>query len=215
MGAKTWMLVHAEGDAREALSRGAALDRVASEALARRLFADEALMPIDDGSLCWTAPPDDEIVVGCFPGVAVIAAKEFGLDRPSRLPARFLAERGTTTLHAMHSVVDWFAYAVWSNGRLLRSLSVSPDDGVIEDLGERQPFELPFWAGECPVGDPGDEDSAYPLPFHPLELGEEALAACFGYQIEGPRTDLDPEAVPLLRLRRVRTPWWGGLLGRR
>jgi hypothetical protein len=26
-------------------------------------------------------------------------------------------------LHAMHSVVDWLAFAVWEDGRLLRSLS--------------------------------------------------------------------------------------------
>ncbi|MGW3628080.1 DUF6928 family protein, partial [Streptomyces sp. NPDC000880] len=29
----------------------------------------------------------------------------------------------------MHSVVDWLAFAVWEDGRLIRSLSLSPDDG--------------------------------------------------------------------------------------
>lgn len=36
-------------------------------------------------------------------------------------------------LHAMHSVVDWFAFAVWGpDGKLRRALSVSPANGVIE-----------------------------------------------------------------------------------
>jgi hypothetical protein len=39
----------------------------------------------------------------------------------------------------------------------------------------------------------------YPLPFHPLALGEEALRALFGFVIEGrpDPADLDPEEVPL------------------
>ncbi|WP_439145646.1 DUF6928 family protein [Streptomyces canus] len=33
----------------------------------------------------------------------------------------------------MHSVVGWFAFAAWGDGRLLRSLSLSPDSGIIEN----------------------------------------------------------------------------------
>jgi hypothetical protein len=35
----------------------------------------------------------------------------------------------------MHSVVDWFAYAVWIDGQLRRSLSLSPDSGIMEIVG--------------------------------------------------------------------------------
>lgn len=210
MGAKTWMLVYAESDARTALAARPALDRGASAAEAARLFPKDKLEALADGSLAWTNPPDKELNIGCFEGVTVVAAKEFGIDHPSKLDRRFLehAQGRTVCLHAMHSVVDWFAFAVWRNGVLVRSLSLSPDSGILEDLGERLPFELPYWAGQHAAVDPDDEDEAspYPFPFHPLELGEAALAALFGYQLEGfvDPALLDPEQVPLLRFKRKR-----------
>ena len=189
------------------------LDRQASAALARQLFPDAPLTPLDDGNLAWTNPTDDEIVVGCFQGVTIVAAMEFALDYPSTLPQRFRdSARGNTVhLHAMHSVVDWFAFAVWQNGQLQRSLSVSPDSGVMEDLGARLPFEVPFWAGQHPAIDPDDaedEENTYPVPFHPLELGEAALGALFGYQLEGliDATLFEPQDVPLLRFSRAKSP---------
>jgi hypothetical protein len=122
------------------------------------------------------------------------------LDKPSQLPERFLeaAQGRTVYLHAMHSAVDWFAYAIWERGRLVRSLSLSPDSGVIEDLGERRAFEEPYWSGQHPL----DED--YPLPFHPLDLGEAALLDLFGYQIEGyvDAFQFQPEEIPLAAFQR-------------
>jgi uncharacterized protein DUF6928 len=75
----------------------------------------------------------------------------------------------------MHSVVDWAAFALWEDTRLVRSLSVSPDTGVIESIGA-------------------------PLPFGPLGLGEEALRALFGFVYEGERRpgDLDPSGITLV-----------------
>jgi len=210
MGAKTWMLVYADRNAREALRERPLLDREATLTFARTLFPGETLEPLDDGDLSYTCPPDNELCAACFPGVSVLAAKEFGGDYPSKLPPRFITagRSGTTYLHAMHSVVDWFAYAQWSNGELVRSLSLSPDNGVMEDIGPRLPFEEPYWSGQHPaVGD--DEKESYPFPFHPLELGEAALAEMFGYQLEGmiDATLLEPETVPLVRYRRSRSRW--------
>lgn len=93
----------------------------------------------------------------------------------------------------MHSVTDTFAYAIWENGSLVRSLALSPDDGIVENIGDPLPFEAPYWTGEHPAGD------RYPLPFHPLDLGEVALRALFGFILEGrPQpTDIDPESVKL------------------
>lgn len=219
MGAKTWMLVISEGDARERLRASHVLDRDRSLALARGLFPGETLSPLADGSLGMTCPRDDELVAGCLPGLSVLAAREFGLDRPSELPARFLAaaKGRTACLHAMHSVVDWFAYAVWENGRLRRSLSLSPDSGVLEDIGERLPFEHPFWAGEHPAVDPGEDASGYPFVFHPLALAEAALGERFGYSLEGfvDGGMIDPFQVPLMRFRRAAKPrpWWRRLTG--
>jgi hypothetical protein len=208
MGAKTWMLVYSNGPARTILKAAPVLDRAATLAFAQQLFPADKLTEIEDGSLSYTNPPDDELVVGCFPGLSVIAAAEFGIDYPSQLPAEFVARgRGQTlTLHAMHSVVDWFAYAIWQDGKLQRALSLSPDSGILEDIGPKLPFEAPYWAGEHPAIDPEDEDeeNPYPFVFHPLELGEAALLDCFGYQIEGfvDPEHLEPEDVVLMRFRR-------------
>ncbi|MFB7945852.1 hypothetical protein ACFC6L_13125 [Kitasatospora phosalacinea] len=129
----------------------------------------------------------------------VLCDRRFVLDRPSQLPAGLLASGPgrRTVLHAMHSVVDRLAFAVREDGRLVRSLSVSPDGGVVEDIGDRLPFELPYWAGEHPV-EPWPEDGGdrpYPLPFHPLELGEDALHALFGFNVEGHPADVDEVAM--------------------
>lgn len=209
MGAKTWMLVYADRDVREALKSHPPLDRDRTLELAKALFPKDRLMPIEDGELSYTNPSNDELVIGCFPGVSIVAAGEFGIDYPSTLPRPFLAAggNGTTYLHAMHSVVDWFAFAVWKDGQLVRSLSLAPDSGVLEDIGPRLPFEEPYWSGQHPATDGGED--AYPFPFHPLELGEAALASFFGYTIEGPvdPTQVDPESIPLLRYKRKRS-WW-------
>jgi hypothetical protein len=210
MGAKTWMLVYADGDAREALQRRPQIDRDATLSLTETLFPTERLELLGDGDLSHTCPPDNEICIGCFPGISIVAAKEFGIDYPSRLLPRFIkaGQGGTVTLHAMHSVVDWFAYARWTNGRLIRSLSLSPDSGVLEDIGPKLAFEEPYWSGGRPAVD-DEESDGYSFPFHPLALGEAALANLFGYQIEGMIDTqlLEPETIPLVRYVRLRSRW--------
>jgi hypothetical protein len=211
MGAKTWMLVYADTSARDALKNVPQLDRDATAKFAHELFPDETLEPLEDGDLIWACPRNKEICIGCFPGVSIVAAKEFGIDYPSEVPRRFIEAGGdgTITFHAMHSVVDWFAYAQWQNGTLIRSLSLSPDDGVKEDIGEKVAFEEPYWSGQHPAVDPEDEEDDYSLPFHPLELGEAALVEFFGYQLEGfidPNL-LEPEDITLMRFKRKR-PFW-------
>lgn len=211
MGARTWMLVYADEDARSGLAATPALDREQTLRFARRLFPGETLEPLGDGTLMDTSPPDNELYAGCFPGVSVISAREFGIDRPSALDRRYIEAggRGTVTLHAMHSVVDWFAFARWSDGKLVRSLSLSPDAGIMEDIGAKLPFEVPYWEGEHPAVDPEDDDHEYPFQFHPLELGEATLNALFGYQLEGAliSTLFDPDSIQLMRFRRARSRW--------
>ena len=209
MGAKTWMLVCTSAKVAEALRDSPQLDREGTLRLASRLFPKDQLEPIGEGDLSYTCPPDDELHIGCFPTVSILAAKEFGIDHPSKLPTSFISHGGSGTvyLHAMHSVVDWFAFAQWSDGQLIRSLSLSPDSGVLEDIGQRLPFEEPFWSGQHPVSHDGEDD--YPFPFHPLELGEAALKEFFGYQLEGIIDSglLQPESIPLIRYKRKRSRW--------
>ena len=211
MGAKTWMLVYANAKVAEALKGPPELDRDASLQLATKLFPKDKLELMGDGDLSYTCPPDDELRIACFPGVSILAAKEFGIDHPSKLPEPFITEgiHGAIYLHAMHSVVDWLAFAQWMNGKLVRSLSLSPDSGILEDIGQRLRFEEPFWSGQHPATE--DDEDAYPLPFHPLEMGEVALKEFFGYQLEGfiDAAPLQPESIPLLKYkRRSRWKFW-------
>lgn len=219
MGAKNWMVFYAEQDVARVLRERPTLDRDATDRLVERLFPDHAMTKLEDVSLLEGDPRDGKVHAAVWPGAAVVCAEEVGVDRPSTLDRRFIeAGAGRTTyLHAMHSVVDWCAFAVWEpDGRLRRALSLSPDDGVLENVGDPLAFEEPFWAGDRPDVEP-DEDDGDPdsFPFHPLELGEEALGALFGFVYEGPVSvdTVDPDEITLAAyaLKRPRR----GLFGRR
>jgi hypothetical protein len=212
MGAKTWMLVYADGSVPQQLRSHPELDRSASESIANRLFPKETLTRLEDGDLSFTSPPDNELLVGAFAGATILAAAEFAGDKPSALPSAFVEESRERSLylHAMHSVVDFFAYGVWQDRKLQRALSLSPDSGIIENIGVALPFEEPYWAGSHPAIDPAEADEIdYPFLFHPLDLGEAALAAMFGYHLEGPVEDglIKPESIPLARFRRSKARW--------
>jgi hypothetical protein len=198
MGAKTCLV--AQGDARRILAECPDLQESATASFVASLFPGARFGEPRAADLSYTFPSDKSVVAGCFPGLRIVVAAEVAIDRPSELPSRFIAERGTTVLHAMHSVVDWLAFAIWKDGVLIRSLSLAPDNGVIEDIGERLAFEKPYWDGEHPTTDPEEEPDDYPLPFHPLELGEEALREFFGFQLEGfvDATLLEPERIRML-----------------
>jgi hypothetical protein len=206
MGAKTWMIAYSDGNAGDALKARPQLDRVATRELAEKLFPSQRLQPAEDGCLVFTCPRNNQVYVGCFPLLSIVAASDFALDKPSELPVRYLdaANGRTVYLHAMHSVVDWFAFAVWKEGELVRSLSLSPDSGVIENIGPRMSFEDAYWAGAYPVETDGEP---YPLPFHPLDLGEAALLELFGYQLEGADSPIDPTEIPMSGFNR-RKQWW-------
>lgn len=201
MGAKTCLVVQSQGDARGILAECPELEEAATVSLVASLFPGAPFAASRATALWDTYVWDKSVVAGCFPGMQIVIAGEVAVDRPSELASRFIAERGTTILHAMHSVVDWFTFAVWQNGRLVRSLSISPEKGVIEDIGERLTFEKPYWDGAHPVGDPGEVADGYPLPFHPLDLGAAALPEFFGFQLEGivDPSLLAPERIRLLR----------------
>jgi Family of unknown function (DUF6928) len=141
------------------------------------------------------------------PCLEILCDCSVAVDNLSTLPARLIrVPNRRVVVHAMHSVVDWFALGVWDGGTLVGALSVSPGQGVIEDVGAHLPFEAPFWAGEHPVDEDGDEDgeNSYPVPFHPLELGEEALHAFLGFRLEGAPTEIDPFEVQMAGFRVVR-----------
>lgn len=129
MGAKTGLLVYADGAAPGLLKRVGRPDRERTAEMMRRLYpgweVDAAA-----GSDLWDAvyPPKGRAYEGSWPGVELICDQRVMIDLPSRLPDELVsAGRGRRmVLHAMHSVVDWLAFGVWENGRLVRSLSLSP-----------------------------------------------------------------------------------------
>ncbi|MFE9883388.1 DUF6928 family protein [Streptomyces sp. NPDC005784] len=134
----------------------------------------------------------------------VIGDQRVMIGSPPELPEHLVAASTgrRLVLHAMDSVVDWLAFAVWEDGRLVRSLSLSPDSGIIESIGEPLPFELPYWAGDRPadvITWPDEDEEPYPLPFHPLELGEDALRALCGFVREGlpEPDDIDTDNIRL------------------
>lgn len=201
MGAKCWIVVYADGPVPALLRAAGEPDEEATEALVARLHPGARLTELGYGDMLDHGnPPQREVWAAVHDGVALVCTSRVALDRPSEIdPSLVGAVPGRTTyVVAMHSVSDWFAYAVWSpTGELVRSLSLSPDDGIIEDLGERQAFEAPFWAGERA------EEDDYPLPFHPLDLAEEALGSLLGFVYEGfpPPDAVDVEDIDLVGFR--------------
>ena len=172
---KTALLASADGDIRPVLASATASELAEAEALVRRIHPGYLVESIGGGTLGDDPyPPDDITYATVLPGAELLCDGRVLLDRPSDLPEHLLALGAgrRIIMHCMHSVVDWLAFAIWEDGNLIRSLSLSPDSGIMENIGDPYEFELPYWAGEHPVEPP------YPLPFHPLVLGEERCAAC-------------------------------------
>lgn len=213
MGAKTGLLVYADDDVPGLLQQVGAADLEQTSVMMRRLYPSCEIEDTDGSDLYeGVYPPDGTAYAGSWPGVEIICDQRVMIDFPSQLPRHLVAASAgrRLVLHAMHSVVDWLAFAVWEDGRLIRSLSLSPDHGIIENIGEPLAFELPYWAGGRPadvIPWPGEEEEPYALPFHPLELGEDALRALCGFIKEGmPEPgDVDAENIEL-RGFRVRDP---------
>jgi len=198
LGVKTALLAYAVGDPVESLRQAREFDPSATRALVAATHPGwEGTASSHDGDLFYCCyPPEGWVYAGSFPGIDVLCDQDVMDYLPSEFPARYLdaAAGRRVILHAMHSVTDTFAYAIWENGSLGRSLYLSPDTGIAENIGDPLPFEAPYWAGEHPV------DGRYPLPFHPLELGNDvALRALFGFVIAGRRqpADIDAESVKL------------------
>lgn len=208
MGAKTALLAFADGDIRPALLGATRSGLAETEELVRQVHKGYAVEAIGEATLMGGEyPPDDVTYATTLAGAELLCDRRFMLDRPSELPEHLLAMGAgrRILMHAMHSVVDWLAFAVWEDGKLARSLSLSPDDGVLENIGGPYDFERPYWAGEHSAepmsGWPAD--GPYPLPFHPLELGEDALRALFGFVIEDypAPDDIDTDEVHLHAFR--------------
>jgi hypothetical protein len=197
LGAKTALLAYAAEDSVESLRQAREFDPATTRALVAATHPGwegtaSSGSNLSDG--CY--PLEGTVYAGSFPGIDILCDRDVMDYLPSEFPARYLdaAMGRRVILHALHSVSGTFTYAIWENGSLVRSLCLSPGDGIVEDIGDPLPFEAPYWAGEHPAG------GGYPLPFNPLNLGGgAALRALFGFIIDGRRqpTDIDAEPVKL------------------
>ena len=205
MGAKTAMLVFAERDPREVFREGQAADEQAARALADEVFPGRVAGAIGTRELVEAVyPPEGTLYAGRFAGVDIVCCRELsaGSEDLEELVLRVGGQRNAV-VHLMHSGVDALSFTSWVGGQVRRSLSLAPDDGIVVDIGSHLEFELPYWAGEHSVGPSlfrsGEAEKPYALPFHPLDLGEEALRHFFGFAVEGriDPTDIDPFDVHL------------------
>jgi len=208
VGAKSALMIYTDGSPAELLRSPPPPDEGKTATLVAATRPGPAGAAGPGGTLGDDIYPAEGIVyAGSFPGIDVLCDRDVMTGRPSQLPGRLLAPGAgrRVILHAMHSASDWLGYAVWQDGVLLRSLSLSPDGGITEDIGAPLPFEASFWAGEHPAASsrlfPGRPP--YPLPFHSLELGEAALVELAGFAVEGRPADylIDPWAVRLISYR--------------
>ncbi|MFF4341820.1 DUF6928 family protein [Kitasatospora sp. NPDC001540] len=205
MGFRTSLLVYADGEVADCLRGAGTADPGRTTAMLRRLTPGRTLEPTAPVGL-WqgTAPAFGDVCAASFPAADLVCDQRLVSEQPSTLPAGLVAASAGRRLvmHAMDSVVDRFAFAVWEDGRLVRSLSLCPDDGFIEDLGERLPFEAPYWeadrnAATVPWPERAEDPAA--LPFHALALGVSALRALCGLVLDGPPgpDDVDGTAIGL------------------
>jgi hypothetical protein len=177
---------HAEGGA-----------QAAAAALAR-WFPDTAASPDGASTLAEGGYPggEDTVYVATF-GPTTVFGGMAPMGQVERL-GRAAAEAGLMTWQLMiHSVVDLCQFEVHrADGSVLRSFEAYSDKDLADSrddaVGDPLPFEAPYWAGEHREDDEGAYD-----PFHPLELGEAAIAWMFATSGEGAPDDavqagLDP-----------------------
>jgi len=200
MGWKTTILMACDGDPASCLRAPGESDPAATADLIARAYPGWTATAAAGESLHQAAyPPEGIAYAGSFGSADIVCDQEFMLGHPSQLPPHLVAlgQRRTLVLHTMHSVVDFFAYALWADGTLVRSLSMAlggPRPGIMENIGAPLAFEEPYWAGDHPIGE------EYPLPFYPLDLAEPpAMRALFGFSLSGHAQpgEIDPGSIRL------------------
>jgi hypothetical protein len=203
VGAKAGILALHDGDIAAALRRQPRPEAARTAALVAGVYPGYDMEPVDGWPLAESTYPDEDIVYALSAlGVDILCDQRFMLAEPSELPGHVLDLAGgrRVTLCQLDSVDDSFAYAVWVNGALARSLSVglSLPGKIVENIGEPLDFERSFWAMRAASGRPPGT-----LGFHPLDLGRQAMRFLFGFALEGEPEpdDVDAAQVAMLGFR--------------
>jgi hypothetical protein len=154
LGAKTALLAYTAKDPVESLRQAREFDPVATRALVAATHPGWEGAASSGGDLFDCYPREGRVYAGSFPGIDILCDRDVMDYMPSEFPSRYLdaAVGRHVILHAMYSVTDQFAYGIWENGSLVRSLCLSSDDGIVENIGDPLPFEAPYWAGGHAAG---------------------------------------------------------------
>src|SRR5262249_52987925 len=92
-------------------------------------------------------PQKKRLVIGAYDGAAIVAGQDlvFGTvtgEKPSLLRRLLeLYPDADILVVELHSVVNYFAYAYYRRGELLRAYAGSADNGILVETGDLQPEE--------------------------------------------------------------------------
>lgn len=163
-----------------------------------------------------------QLVIGAYPDSLIIG--HYGLcksclidEAPPVIPAiQTLLPGATTLVLALHSVVNFYGYALFEGTQRVRIRYGSADDGVLLDEGDWLPEERPLYArSELRDGKRVffHEINGQMEEFDHSSYGEEfvfALSArCFGQPLD----QMEDWGYPMEVFEPVRKPFWKWIFG--
>lgn len=145
--------------------------------------------PIGQFSLNRSAAPSaGEFYIAAFPGISVIQMVLPDSTLLSTLDERFVRAIPAADVYAcgINEESGFGGFAHWQ-GMALKRAFAAKRDRVYEDIGLVEPFERPFWAGDC-----ADSARGIALPFNPHAIAKAAESAWLGFD---PATSPDINVV--------------------
>jgi hypothetical protein len=135
-------------------------------------------------------------------GPTTVLAGMLAVEHSAEIHARAAASHLRTWCLQIHSVVDLCAFEARDpSGAVTRRVELHADMADLSEAaeGEPLPFEGPYWAGEHREDVEEGDEWPYPFDFHPLALGDAAIAWLFGTSGEGAAVDEVQASLPPLR----------------
>ncbi|ALG83805.1 DUF6928 family protein [Gordonia phthalatica] len=179
------------------LRSGVSIDPAQTTSFIEKAFANTEITAIGTSDLgAAVGGADNRVFAAHFGSLAVLAGHSLRTADPNELTA-YLADLGVGHTWALISVdpgADIGCFARWDDGDLHRAFA-GTSTSIKIDAGLPHPFEGPYWAGEHPQPDAGDDPLA--LPFHPGALADAANREWFGFGFRESEPSLDPARIPV------------------
>lgn len=140
----------------------------------------------------FSTPNPDHLYVGTWGDTVVIGLEDPDTDAVTAQLADHIAPHEIIWSLSLQSTVDHCGFGAQGPGydrSLVAWSDADPDTASELITGTPLPFEEPYLAGEHPSSDDPAEQSDYPYPFHPLDLGNAAMLWIFGVEAETPPED--------------------------